>query len=139
MTQLRALGLVVATFLPVMVGCGDDERPSDARPGDVGANRGSPAGGSPGVGMVDRDSDVGIRDFKYVPDHVAIPAGASVEWTNSGDVAHTVTWNSGPGRHFDSGPIEPGKSYRRGFPASGLIEYRCAIHPGMAGSVRVYR
>ena len=140
MTRPGAVGIAVAAILSAgFAGCDDDEKTTADTAGDIGANRGSATGGSPGVGVGDRDSDVGIRDFEFVPDLAPIPAGASVEWTNSGDVAHTVTWRSGAGARFDSGPIEPGESYKRGFPADGLIRYRCTIHPRMTGQVRVYR
>ena len=140
MTGARAAGVLVAALMVALNGgCGDDEKTADAPASDIGDNRGSPAGGAPGVGVGDRDADVGIRDFEYVPERASIPAGASIEWTNNGDVPHTVTWKSGDGRRFDSGSIEPGESYKRGFPADGLIEYHCTIHPRMTGRVRAYR
>ena len=132
---MRRSGAIAAAVSALTVGalggCGDDDEGTRVRPETTGEG--------PGVGVGDRDSDIGIRDFEFSPDLAAIPAGASVEWTNRGEVAHTVTWSSGPGDHFDSGPIAPGTNYRRGFPTNGLIKYRCTIHPEMTGSVRVYR
>ncbi len=128
MIRAACLGVVAALFA---AGCGDDDEGERLRPEVTGEE--------PGVGVVDRDSDVAIRDFRFEPELAPIPAGASVDWKNQGDVAHTVTWRAGPGDEFDSGTIEPGKSYKRGFPAAGLIEYRCSIHPRMTGRVRVYR
>ncbi len=79
-----------------------------------------------------------IRDFEFVPPKAVIPAGAIVEWTNAGDVAHTATWTAGDGDRFDSGRIEPGENYRRTFAEPGAeVRYECTIHPCMRGTVEV--
>lgn len=121
--------LAVGTLLAI-AGCGDDEDSERVRPQATGE--------APGVGTVDRDADVGIRDFEFAPRRAVIPAGASVEWTNTGDVAHTVTWSGGEGERFDSGPIAPGDDFKRSFDEPGAtVRYRCSIHPRMQGTVDV--
>jgi plastocyanin len=52
-----------------------------------------------------------------------------VIWTNDDGVQHTVT--SVPQGAFDSGPIDPGKTYSYTFNQAGTFEYSCTIHPSI--------
>src|ERR671916_652767 len=97
-----ALGLVVA-------GCGDDEE-------DTG-------GGGGGA------TEVSIGDNFFEPQEASVTPGATVKWTNDGQVAHTVTKTGGPGEQFDSGSIEPGGDFETEVSETGTIEYVCTIHP----------
>ena len=128
----RAAALVlVAALATAGAGCGDDEDSTDrVRPQETGP--------SPGAGVTDRDADVAIRDFEFVPSQASIPVGASVEWTNNGDIAHTVTWSGGEGERFDSGRMQPGENFKRTFDEPGArVRYHCSIHPRMRGTVEV--
>src|SRR4030042_2827791 len=71
---------------------------------------------------------VAIKNSAFVPDIVEISKGTTVIWTNDDGVAHTVTSISGA---FDSGNIDPGKTYSYTFNQAGPFEYRCANHPSM--------
>lgn len=64
---------------------------------------------------------VDIRDLKFQPEEVDAPAGATIVFTNSDQVSHTVTKQSGPGPDFDSGPIEPGGTFSQVFRDKGTI------------------
>lgn len=72
---------------------------------------------------------VEIKSSTFVPNIVEISKGTTVTWTNDDGVAHTVTSISGA---FDSGNIEPGKTYSYTFNQAGPFEYSCANHPSMA-------
>ncbi len=68
----------------------------------------------------------------FVPASTTIKAGTTVTWTNNDSVPHSVT-----GTGFDSGLIQPGKSYTHKFSQVGSFEYRCSIHPTMQGAINV--
>jgi len=55
-----------------------------------------------------------------------------VTWINRDTVPHSVTSSDGG---FDSGPIEPGKSFE--WTASKSVAYHCVYHPSMTGSIQV--
>jgi plastocyanin len=61
--------------------------------------------------------------------------GDTVTFTNDGAVAHTVTATSGA--KFDSGSLEPGKTFKFTAEKAGTVSYVCTIHPGMQGTIEV--
>lgn len=75
-----------------------------------------------------------IRSLKYLPARLDLTAGTIVEWTNNDPLAHTVTADDGS---WDSGPIEPGKTFRRRFATAGTFAFHCTPHPFMKGVVVV--
>jgi len=66
--------------------------------------------------------------------HIAVIAGSTVTWTNTDGTPHTVTADDGS---FDSGPLQPGRSFTLSFDEAGVWNYACAIHPQMRGLVHV--
>ncbi|HEX8430362.1 MAG TPA: cupredoxin family copper-binding protein, partial [Longimicrobium sp.] len=76
----------------------------------------------------------GIRNLAFTPARIEVTAGSTVEWTNNDALAHTVT---APDRSFDSGPIEPGKSWSHTFTTPGTYDFSCTPHPFMKGVVIV--
>ena len=77
---------------------------------------------------------VEIHDHTFDPAQLKVAAGTTVTWTNRGTEAHTVTADNGL---FDSGVIEPGKSYSTWLGGAGPVAYHCEKHPDMKGSVVV--
>ncbi|MBI2851665.1 MAG: cupredoxin domain-containing protein [Chloroflexi bacterium] len=75
---------------------------------------------------------VSMKDFAYSPREVNIRVGDRIRWANIDVEAHTVTTMI-----WDSGAIEPGKSYSRLFDAAGSFEIKCQFHPDMVGRVAV--
>lgn len=75
---------------------------------------------------------VSIQGFAFEPPDLQIAAGTEVTWTNDDPTAHTVTADDGS---FDSGAIEPGKTFSVAI--DGSVTYFCAIHPTMKGSITV--
>jgi amicyanin len=78
--------------------------------------------------------EVNIEDLKFDGAEIRVPLGATVRWTNRDPLAHTATSTGGL---WDSGPIEPGKTYERTFDRTGRYEYVCTPHPFMKGTVVV--
>lgn len=77
-------------------------------------------------------ASVMITSFSFQPSSITVPKGATVTWTNQDPVAHTIT-----GTDFDSGPVEPSKTYSHTFSQAGTYEYHCSIHPTMKGTIVV--
>lgn len=75
---------------------------------------------------------VEMRAMAFSPKRLAAKAGATIEWTNRDQIAHTVTADDGS---WDSGPIEPGASWRHTFDTPGTFTFHCSPHPYMTGSV----
>jgi plastocyanin len=80
---------------------------------------------------------VEMLDLTFSPATVTIQAGETVQWKNTSKVMHTAT-SLGPAA-FDSGTIDPGKSYSRKFDKPGTYKYFCIPHEkqGMTGTVIV--
>ena len=76
--------------------------------------------------------DIDVIDNDFDPSPLRVAVGASVTWTNIGDLPHTVTADG-----FDSGIMSPGDSFEWTFDEAGTYDYVCALHPGMAGRIVV--
>jgi plastocyanin len=74
-----------------------------------------------------------MRNMKFSPASVEIKPGETVEWTNEDITQHTAT--SAP--LFDSGSIDPDKSWRHTFAKPGNFPYTCTFHPDMKAIVTV--
>ncbi len=133
----RLLALLIACLALTLTACGGDDDDDDAGNGgtatptteqtDTGAA--PPAGGE--------TVEVDIPSISFDPEEVTVQAGTTVTWTNSDDLPHTVTKESGPGADFDSGDLEPGATFEQTFDEPGTVDYVCTIHPGQAGTVVV--
>lgn len=122
---------VAAALLAVLLlaGCGGEEPPpAPTVPAEEPSEPGETAGGQV---VVD------IENLEFVPSDVNVPAGATVVFTNSDDVSHTVTKKEGPGPDFDSGPIEPGGTFSQVFPRPGVVEVFDSSRPGIELTVTV--
>jgi plastocyanin len=70
----------------------------------------------------------------YAPNPVNVAVGTSVTWINNDTTTHTSTSDGGT---WDSGPLAPGRTFRRTFTSVGTFTYHCSLHPGMVGTVTV--
>jgi plastocyanin len=75
-----------------------------------------------------------IKNVAYLQTRLEITAGTTVEWTNADPLAHSVT---AVDRSFDSGLIQPGRSFRHTFTKPGSYAFFCMPHPFMQGVVVV--
>lgn len=77
-----------------------------------------------------------IYDYKFKPQTLTVPRGATVSWINRDTAPHTATRrNSDEG--FDSGNLTFEAGYTYTFQASGNFTYLCIYHPGMQGTIVV--
>lgn len=119
-TPLLARCATALLLLVVAAACTDDDSAPD--PDDL-------------TTTVDADAVVSVTDFSFEPDEVTAGVGDLVEWTNEGEVKHTVTADDDL---FDSGELEPEESFAFTFDDPGTYEYRCSLHPDeMRGTVTV--
>lgn len=88
---------------------------------------------------------------RFDPDTVAIAAGDTIKWTNTGFVTHSVTFDPSMAAKagdvalpagvapFDSGSIEEDGTFSHTFTVKGTYKYICKFHEamGMVGTVVV--
>jgi plastocyanin len=98
------------------------------------------------------DALVTMSGFSFIPDHITINAGQSVEWNNTAAIeTHTVTADPKlaqniksvalpPGAEpFNSGDLKADAIFRHTFTVPGVYRYFCIPHEkmGMIGEVEV--
>src|SRR6185436_6747771 len=66
-----------------------------------------------------------MQGYHFKPDKITIEPGTTVEWNNTGEIAHTVTDEHDA---WDSGSLKPGEKFSRRFDESGTFEYYCIPH-----------
>ena len=74
---------------------------------------------------------VRVGDNFFSPKAERVARGETVTWRWVGDRRHNVVGNG-----FRSSTRETG-TYRRRFARRGTFNYRCTLHDGMTGTVRV--
>jgi plastocyanin len=77
---------------------------------------------------------VDIRDSRYLPPTLTVPAGTTVRWTNRDEETHTVTSTDAA---FGSAGLDLGEEYTHTFTAPGVYPYTCDLHPFMHGTIIV--
>ena len=73
---------------------------------------------------------------KFVPDLVAITVGEQVKFPNGDAFFHNV-FSQSNARRFDLGSFKRGESKAKDFPALGVVDVYCNIHPEMAATILV--
>jgi plastocyanin len=93
----------------------------------------SAGGADPAEAAPVRTGEVVVKDNRFDPVAVEVPAGATVTWSfQDGAVPHDVVgdgWASGD-------PASKG-TFRHTFDRPGTYDYRCTLHGGMDGRVVV--
>jgi plastocyanin len=138
MKQLLAIVCAVLALGLVAAGCGDDDDSS----GDGGSaatteQTATTEKQASGGGSAGKQIAIEVVDIDFDPKDATVPKGATVKWTNTGNLPHTVTKQDGPGPDFDSGTLQPGDTYEETFTTPGKIAYLCTIHEGQDGSLTV--
>jgi plastocyanin len=73
---------------------------------------------------------------RFVPDLVSITAGDRVAFPNNDPFLHNVFSQSST-RKFDLGSYRRGEQKDKEFPAAGVVDVYCNIHPEMAATILV--
>jgi plastocyanin len=61
--------------------------------------------------------------------------GDIIQWTNTGSVMHTITFDAEPALSDPS--LQPGATWEVKFTTAGTYQYHCSIHTGMVGTIVV--
>jgi len=77
---------------------------------------------------------VDIKQHRYSPDTLVIPAGTTVTWVNHDDDVHTVVSTA---QTFTSRAIDNEESFSYTFTKPGTYVYFCTLHPLMTAKVVV--
>jgi plastocyanin len=77
---------------------------------------------------------VTIEATSFKPESLTVAAGDKVVWVNKDPFPHTATSTSGG---FDSGNIEPDKSWTFTAIKKGEFGYICSLHPTMKAVLKV--
>jgi plastocyanin len=82
------------------------------------------------------DATVDMQGIMFAPVEMHVAPGATVLWTNSSTLQHTVTAEDGS---FDSAGLDPGDTFTQVFAAPGTYPYFCVPHKsiGMTGVIVV--
>ncbi|MBU6416521.1 MAG: cupredoxin family copper-binding protein [Xanthomonadaceae bacterium] len=78
---------------------------------------------------------VGIRNFRFQPKQIVVPAGATVTWANHDEEPHVIT---SAGNRFKGSPaMDTGDTWSAVFTRPGTYAYFCSVHPFMTGTIVV--
>ncbi len=78
---------------------------------------------------------VAMSGIAFVPPVLQAALGDTVVFRNDDPVPHTATADQGT---FDSGDLQPGKSWRWVARRKGRLAYHCIYHPNMTGTLVVH-
>jgi YVTN family beta-propeller protein len=92
---------------------------------------GAPA---PVMAAASEGGTVAVANFAFTPPTLTVGEGGSVVWTNNDSIPHTST---SADKLWNSGPIQPGGSFKVTFSKPGTYTYACQIHPFMQAKVVV--
>lgn len=74
---------------------------------------------------------------RFSPQYAKVPAGATVAWVSVN--THNVIANDGSFTSEDEFPqnVRDGQTYRHTFDTPGTFDYKCTLHAGMVGTLKV--
>jgi Icc protein len=78
--------------------------------------------------------DVIMDNFSFSPANAAVPAGATVTWTNHDDVPHNIVSTE---QKFKSPVLDTDERFSHAFGTPGTYMYFCSLHPRMTGRIVV--
>lgn len=115
----------------ILAGCANGE------PAAPSSSGGSTAPGRAAASLGKASVDVSATDqLVFVPATQHARVGQVIEWTNTGTVLHTVTFDAYPA--LSDSALQPGGgTWSVRFTQAGTYPYRCTIHPGMNGMLVV--
>lgn len=133
--RMSVLSVVLVGIVVTMIGCsGQGYGPTNPSTDMTNPVPTTPTGGGPAsvVAIPSGASVLGANAFGQSP--VTVAAGTTVTWTNTDSVPHTSTSDGGT---WNSGTIDPGRSFSVVLSQQGTFQYHCVIHPGMVGTITV--
>jgi len=107
-------------------------RPAAAAPARPAAKQTPPARPAAPVGS--KSITARMKGQAFIPDHIVIGAGTTVQWKNFDAMIHTVT---AVDKSFNSGTIAADGSYSHTFTTPGTYPVYCMLHPLMKATIVV--
>ena len=105
--------------------------------GNTPAGGGSCSAGSAAVNQGSAGATVSATDsLTFTPATVTVGVGQVLEFKDTGQVAHTVTFDSASCLSDPS--LSGGATWDVTFKQTGTYAFRCTIHPQMTGNVTVH-
>jgi plastocyanin len=87
--------------------------------------------GLPGAALAqDSQATISAQDDEFDPVEAHVTPGTTIVWSMDGANQHTVTADDGA---FDSGLLDPGKTFSITVTTPGQIQYYCTEHGGPGG------
>lgn len=117
----KARTVATLAVAATIAGCGSSPPSNVAR--DVAHPGTQNTQHAPGVNDRIRLIDVSIKRGRLVPKLVSVRSGVEIRWTNRDTRPHRVVSSSSSVQPFDSGPIEPGHSFRITTKHRGMLPY----------------
>jgi plastocyanin len=111
------LSLMAVALLAGLAGCGSG--------GDSTASTAAASG----------PKAVSIKGYAFTPTDLTVAKGTTVKFSNGDSTNHTATATDSSA--LDTGTIAPGKSKSVTLETPGTIQYFCAFHPFMKGTITV--
>jgi plastocyanin len=96
----------------------------------------SAASSTPSSSAAGTSIAVTMQNIAFSPRTVHAKVGDTIKWTNQDQVAHNVTYFSGP-QFSSSSTFGNGGTFSLKLTKAGTIQYRCTIHPGMNATIVV--
>ena len=109
-----------------------------AAPSSAAATPSGAAASGPGEKVQGATASTTVKEtdqLQYSPTSVSIKAGQVLEWDNTGQVAHNVTFDDF--QSITSDTMNGGDTYQVKFTQPGTYQFHCTFHPGMNGTVTV--
>lgn len=109
MKQAILIGLLVISF--VLVGCASEPTQTTVGISVKDQGEGNTVGGV---------YQVVVDNLGFMPDSITVEKGATIEWVNKGEVAHTLTFEDGS---LADVMLVPGSTVTQKFVNSGVYAY----------------
>ena len=120
---------LVPVFGALLAGCGDDAARSDATTTTAGATGITIPAGAQVADLTGTDAAITVIDNSFGPRYARVTAGATITFTNDGDVKHNVTpVVDGAFAPVDDEAFGPGATATVVLAEPGIVAYYCSIH-----------
>ena len=130
----RAALLAAGSALAFGLGACGSSSSGGSTPTSAACSAGTAAvsqGGSPGATVDATDNLV------FTPQSVTVNVGQVLQWKNTGQTMHTVTF-SGAQSCLTDASLNGSSTWDVTFNQAGTYDFRCTIHPQMTGVVTVH-
>jgi plastocyanin len=118
-----------------IVACGNGApESSSSGPGPGGCSVGSAGASNLGSAATKVQA---TDQLQFSPASQTAKVGQVVQWSNTGSVPHTITFDASNAQCLNDQLINPGSTWEVKFTQPGTYTYKCTIHPGMDGTLTV--